>query len=135
MALMMSGMRTFARRGFPARGVKLPMSAVFMNEGEQALVQGPKGDILVSKVDGKLYAVDATCPHLSFSMLHGEIVKGSDGPNLVCPYHDSTFNMKTGKCVQWCEGIPSWFGGSKADISAYKVIASADGGCELETAE
>lgn len=34
-------------------------------EGEREILDGPNGPVLVTKVAGTYYAVDATCPHVT----------------------------------------------------------------------
>mmetsp|Transcript_4952 Transcript_4952/g.11294 ORF Transcript_4952/g.11294 Transcript_4952/m.11294 type:complete len:96 (+) Transcript_4952:100-387(+) len=80
-------------RTMTLRSVKLPPSAVFMNEGERATVDGPDGPIVLTKMGGKVYAVDGICPHMKKSMVDGEIEAGPDGPELKCPFHNSKFCM------------------------------------------
>ena len=52
--------------------------------------------ILLANVDGRICAVDDTCPHeeasLSTGVLKGELVK--------CPLHGSRFNVCTGKALE-----------------------------------
>ncbi|KAL7554482.1 hypothetical protein ACHAWF_018318 [Thalassiosira exigua] len=74
-------------------------------EGEREILDGPNGPILVTRVAGSYYAVDATCPHLSLSMQRGKISAEGDGlPTLICSFHNSCFEMSTGKCTKWVTG-------------------------------
>mmetsp|Transcript_64718 Transcript_64718/g.189373 ORF Transcript_64718/g.189373 Transcript_64718/m.189373 type:complete len:151 (+) Transcript_64718:89-541(+) len=133
-------------RTLPLRGVALPRAAVFMNEGERATVDGPDGPIVLAKVGGKVFAVDGVCPHMNKSMVDGQIEIGPDGPELKCPFHNSKFCMSSGKCTKWVTGIAGaeskfiagkvrGLGGSKRDISAYKIVTAADGSMTLEKKE
>eukprot|EP00969_Alexandrium_andersonii_P215833 9533224-Alexandrium_andersonii.AAC.1 len=72
-----------------------------MNEGERATIDGPDGPIVLTKMGGKVYAVDGCaggcrdgiCPHMKKSMVDGEIEAGPNGPELKCPIHNSKFCM------------------------------------------
>eukprot|EP00420_Gonyaulax_spinifera_P021041 CAMPEP_0197890446 /NCGR_PEP_ID=MMETSP1439-20131203/26669_1 /TAXON_ID=66791 /ORGANISM="Gonyaulax spinifera, Strain CCMP409" /LENGTH=184 /DNA_ID=CAMNT_0043510481 /DNA_START=74 /DNA_END=625 /DNA_ORIENTATION=- len=130
----------------PLRGVPIPAAALTMNEGERAAVEGPDGPIVVAKVGGKMFAVDAICPHMKKSMVDGPIESGPDGPELKCPFHNSKFCMATGKCTKWVTGIAGadtemvagrvrHLGGKKQDVSAYKIVTGANGQIELEKKE
>ena len=76
-----------------------------MSEGEREIIKGPNGPILVTKVAGSFYAVDATCPHLNLPMKKGKISVKDGQPTLTCNFHNSCFEMKTGRCTQWV-GLP-----------------------------
>ena len=114
-------------------------------EGERTIVDGPDGKpIVVAKVAGNFYAVDATCPHLGLPMKKGKIELGADGePELTCNFHNSCFNMKTGTCTKWVTGalgVKSGFvagimnkvGSDKQDVKAYTVVENEDGSLQLE---
>ncbi|CAJ1431800.1 unnamed protein product [Effrenium voratum] len=58
-------------------------------EGDRVVVDGNDGPIVVAKIDGRYYAVDAKCPHLGLPMKKGQIESGPDGPKLTCNFHNS----------------------------------------------
>ena len=64
--------------------------------GDQVLVTrttaGPEGG-------GQVSVVDPYCPHLGANMVAGGVVKGE---SIQCPFHNWSFDLKTGKCT----GIP-----------------------------
>mmetsp|Transcript_15142 Transcript_15142/g.42978 ORF Transcript_15142/g.42978 Transcript_15142/m.42978 type:complete len:179 (+) Transcript_15142:72-608(+) len=124
----------------PPEAIKVPSAP---EEGGRTVVDGPQGPIIVAKVGGEYFAVDGTCPHMKKSMKAGKIEAGPDGPTLTCRLHNSSFNMKSGKCVKWVTGALGFessvvgglvgkLGGEKCDIQAYKVVESEDGGMWLE---
>lgn len=108
-------------------------------EGEREILDGPSGPILVTQVAGSYYAVDATCPHLNLPMKKGKItIEEGKEPTLTCSFHNSCFEMKTGKCTQWVTGalgteneliadIMSNLGSEKKDIVTYHVTKEEDG--------
>jgi nitrite reductase/ring-hydroxylating ferredoxin subunit len=107
-------------------------------EGEREIIDGPIGPILVTKVAGAYYAVDAKCPHLNLPMKKGKISNEGGVPTLTCNFHNSCFEMKSGKCTKWVTGalgneneliggIMSSVGSEKKDIVAYSVSEAEDG--------
>lgn len=100
--------------------------------------------ILVAKVNGIFYALDATCPHMKKSMEKGKIFtdKGPE-PEIRCRIHNTRFNMKTGVCTQWVTGLLGYennmvgglaqkVGGEKQDVQAYRVITNDDGSLTID---
>merc|ERR1719498_560871 len=133
--LSTSAFRLAVRRSAACRGIPLPTSALFMQEGERATIETPDGPVLVAKVGKELVACSAICPHMKKPMSDGDIVQGATGPEIVCPIHNSKFCMKTGKCTKWVTGVAGaeigmvanmarGVGGSKQNIAAYKVVGS-----------
>lgn len=111
-------------------------------EGDRVIVDGDNGPIVVAKIDGKYYAVDAKCPHLGLPMKQGKIESGPDGPTLTCNFHNSEFNMNTGVCTRWVTGalgfendfvagFMSNVGGEKKNVQAYEVVEADDGSLSL----
>ena len=107
-------------------------------EGDRVVVDGTDGPIVVAKIDGKYYAVDAKCPHLGLPMKQGKIENGPDGPTLTCNFHNSEFNMKSGVCTKWVtgalgfqndfiSGVMSNVGSEKQNVQAYEVVEAEDG--------
>ena len=60
------------------------------NEGIVATIKGRQ--IAVFNQGGNYYATDDTCPHQGGSLGQGDI----EGDDVVCPWHDWKFNIKTG---------------------------------------
>ena len=65
--------------------------------------------------DGRLFAVDGTCPHKGGPLADGMLA----GDQVVCPYHAFRFHRETGECDR--PGICS--------ISAYPVEVEGDTIC------
>ncbi|MFT5194041.1 MAG: nitrite reductase/ring-hydroxylating ferredoxin subunit [Cellvibrionaceae bacterium] len=53
------------------------------------------GAVVVTKVDGKLIAFSAKCPHAGGDFREGEIHRG----HAYCPVHQWKFNLVSGRCV------------------------------------
>jgi NADPH-dependent 2,4-dienoyl-CoA reductase/sulfur reductase-like enzyme/nitrite reductase/ring-hydroxylating ferredoxin subunit len=76
-------------------------------EGE--LYEVPVGDdkhVLISRHEGKLYAIGSKCSHYGYPLAKG--VKC--GNEVVCPLHDATFDVKTGKPLRGpgLDAIPTY---------------------------
>ncbi len=46
-------------------------------------------------LDGRVYAINGTCPHKGGPLCEGEL----DSEEIVCPWHSFMFNIKTGICL------------------------------------
>jgi nitrite reductase/ring-hydroxylating ferredoxin subunit len=64
-----------ATRGFPVDGLAVP--------------------VMISNVDGTLYATSSECPHEVVSLLTGD----RDGLIITCPGHGYEFDIATGRCT------------------------------------
>ena len=60
-------------------------------------IEGQK--ILLVKRNGKVYALENTCPHLGGSLGRGTLKANT----VICPLHHWTFDLGTGKAVM---GVP-----------------------------
>jgi nitrite reductase (NADH) small subunit len=49
--------------------------------------------LAVFLVDGRVFAMDNTCPHAGGSLWEGDL----DGQCVICPWHAWTFNLETGQ--------------------------------------
>ena len=107
-------------------------------EGEREILSGPNGPILVTRVAGSLYAVDATCPHLNLPMKKGKVSIEGGKPILTCSFHNSCFELESGKCTKWVTGalgneskflagVMSNLGSEQKDIASYRVSEAEDG--------
>lgn len=53
--------------------------------------------VCVANVHGEVYAVQDRCPHLFAKLSAGEL----RGAHIVCPWHDSEFDMRSGTTKRW----------------------------------
>lgn len=51
----------------------------------------------VANVHGEVFAVADKCPHLFAPLSAGDL----NGAHIVCPWHDSEFDMRTGRTRKW----------------------------------
>jgi 3-phenylpropionate/trans-cinnamate dioxygenase ferredoxin subunit len=57
-------------------------------------------EILLARIEGKIYAVNNKCPHFG-----GDLSRGSlEGTIVTCPRHGSQFNLTDGAVVRWLKG-------------------------------
>ncbi|MHC5938282.1 FAD-dependent oxidoreductase [Nostoc sp.] len=63
-----------------------------LNDGEMRQVSVGETEILLSRIDGKFYAVGAYCSHYKAPLAEGVL----NGHNVVCPWHNAYFDVTTG---------------------------------------
>ena len=72
--------------------VKVGTKADFEDlEGGKLVVAGGQ-NIAIFNLGGSLYAIENTCPHRGGPLAEGMFV----GEDVICPWHGSRFNVKTG---------------------------------------
>lgn len=65
--------------------------------------------VILTRVQGKVFAIENRCPHLGLSMARGKLT----GTALQCPWHGSKFDVCTGKNLDWVNSLvgiplPAW---------------------------
>lgn len=99
-----------------------------IHEGEIFVVKTHHISLLLTRIDGRLYAVENKCPHLGLSMARGSIT----GLTIQCPWHGSRFDICSGKNLDWVNGMaglsmPRWthkliaLGRKPADLRTFSV--------------
>ncbi|MEH2349840.1 MAG: FAD-dependent oxidoreductase [Nostoc sp.] len=63
-----------------------------LNDGEMRQVSVGETEILLSRIDGKFYAVGAHCTHYGAPLADGVL----NGHHVVCPWHNACFDVTTG---------------------------------------
>jgi nitrite reductase/ring-hydroxylating ferredoxin subunit len=53
--------------------------------------------VILCRVDGRLHALDARCPHEGGRILDGPLI---DGRYAICPLHNYTFDPQNGRVVR-----------------------------------
>jgi nitrite reductase/ring-hydroxylating ferredoxin subunit len=89
-------------------------------EGERQVVAAGGRKVLVLNHQGQYYAIDSACPHLKLPMKNGKITE--DGA-IVCPWHRSAFDLRTGAVKAWTPWPPV-MGAMMAKVSTEKAIAT-----------
>jgi nitrite reductase/ring-hydroxylating ferredoxin subunit len=78
------------------------LSQLQQNDRETVVVDGQK--ILLIWHDGQVHAVQSQCPHLKLPLAKGKITEDCA---LVCPFHKSAFDLKTGAVKCWSTWPPA----------------------------
>jgi nitrite reductase/ring-hydroxylating ferredoxin subunit len=88
-------------------------------DGELHSVNAEGKSIVVGLAGGSLCAARNRCPHLGFSLTKGPGgLKYADG-QVVCPWHNSRFDLASGENLDWTPG----FGGRETPRWSHKMIA------------
>ncbi|MGZ8855673.1 MAG: Rieske (2Fe-2S) protein [Nitrososphaeraceae archaeon] len=79
-------------------------------------------DILIGKINGKLFACDNYCPHRGASLSKSGISYNTQ--RIICYLHDFEYNVNTGKLEnipsKWLTQNPEWK--KSNDLVIYKII-------------
>jgi 3-phenylpropionate/trans-cinnamate dioxygenase ferredoxin component len=83
--------------------------------------------ILLARVKGGYYAVDALCPHLEGDLSEGTL----HGTTLTCPMHNSQFDLRDGHVIRWTDltGIRLTFASQQKppkSLKQYPVLVKGD---------
>jgi 3-phenylpropionate/trans-cinnamate dioxygenase ferredoxin subunit len=99
-----------------------------IHEGSMFGVAVAGNPILLSKIGGKIYAMDAVCSHFYGYLPRGELKIGYQ-PNgkrmdnaVVCPVHKAQFEVTTGKVLKNVPGLMKLASHREAtDLRTYEV--------------
>jgi 3-phenylpropionate/trans-cinnamate dioxygenase ferredoxin subunit len=73
--------------------------------------------VIISKLDGKFYAVDAICTHMQGYLPAGKI----ENACITCPVHHAQYDLKSGKMVKNVLGLVKMATGSAVDLKSYEL--------------
>jgi 3-phenylpropionate/trans-cinnamate dioxygenase ferredoxin subunit len=104
------------RKKSPQRQVNVKELA----EGRLATTKHDENEILLAKVDGKIYAIDNACGHLAYPLNEGQL----DGHIVRCLWHGARFDVRTGAVVS--AGIDF------ENLKALEVRVSPDGSLGID---
>ncbi len=65
-----------------------------IEEGKSQIVNAENKEIAIFKIEGKVYAIENTCPHRGGPLAEGYV----EGTEVTCPWHAWAFDLKTGAC-------------------------------------
>jgi nitrite reductase/ring-hydroxylating ferredoxin subunit len=93
--------------------------------------------LVVGLVQGTPYAARNRCPHLGLSLTTGPGGKRFDDGQVVCPWHNSRFDLCTGENLDWAPGfagraMPRWsarliaLGRKPAPLTTYPVVVEGE---------
>lgn len=88
--------------------------------GTRQVVKLQERSLLFLNESGNIYAIDSICPHLKLPLKKGKVT--ADG-SIVCPWHRSEFDLKSGNVKTWCP-FPPVVGNFLGKISAEKTLGT-----------
>lgn len=66
-----------------------------LREEKRKVVNIKNQKIAIFFLEGKVYAINAVCPHKGGPLEEGEL----DDEEVICPWHSFMYNIKTGVCL------------------------------------
>ncbi len=72
-------------------------------DGSRQVVKVGDRNILLLHHQGQLHAINNACPHLKLPLKKGKI---SEDGAIICPWHHSAFDLKTGNVKEWTPWPP-----------------------------
>ena len=85
-----------------------------IRDGEMEGFRAGETDVLVCRVQGRLYALEDLCSHADTTLSDGRL----NGYKVVCPLHGAQFDVRTGEHG----GPPAWCG-----VKAFATTEGPDG--------
>jgi nitrite reductase/ring-hydroxylating ferredoxin subunit len=106
-------------------------------DGELHAVNAGGRSLVVGLVDGAPCAASSRCPHLGLSLAKGPGGKRFADGQVVCPWHNSRFDLRTGENLDWAPGfagraMPRWsarliaMGRKPASLTTYPVVVEGE---------
>jgi nitrite reductase/ring-hydroxylating ferredoxin subunit len=100
-----------------------------VEEGKMFLAQADALQVILTRVEGRAYAVENKCAHLGWSMARGSIT----GSTIQCPWHGSKFDVCSGENLDWVHtfagiAMPHWshgliaLGKQPAPIQTFELV-------------
>src|SRR5919204_3890847 len=80
--------------------------------------------VVLAMVEGKIYAIDATCTHKGGPLNKGKL----EGHNLTCPWHYAVFDVRNGKVSErtvWATDLKSY--PVKVDENSGDILVNPNG--------
>jgi nitrite reductase/ring-hydroxylating ferredoxin subunit len=104
-----------------------------IQEGQLFPVTVENQKIMLTRVGGKIYAVENKCPHLGMPLAKGKVCDGV----VTCPWHGASYNLTNGENVKWVNSVvgiplPQWMhqivsmGKKPQGIKTYQVTEEGD---------
>jgi nitrite reductase/ring-hydroxylating ferredoxin subunit len=80
-----------------------------IQEGQLFPVKVENQKIILTRVEGKIHALENKCPHLGMPLAKGKVCNGV----VTCPWHGASYNLTTGENVKWVDSVvgiplPQW---------------------------
>tara|TARA_Y100000590_G_scaffold458910_1_gene614648 strand:+ start:429 stop:1727 length:1299 start_codon:yes stop_codon:yes gene_type:complete len=71
-----------------------------LSNGSKQVFDIEDTSILLINYNDNVHAIENNCPHMNMPLEMGQL---SEGANILCPYHDSEFCVKSGKVIKWVQ--------------------------------
>ncbi len=72
-------------------------------EGERKVVKIGEHAVLLIHHEGRIYATASACPHMRLPLKGAKVEDGT----IVCPWHHSAFDLRTGDVKDWSPWPPA----------------------------
>jgi nitrite reductase/ring-hydroxylating ferredoxin subunit len=106
-------------------------------DGNLHAVKAAGTSIVVGIAGGSLCAARNRCPHLGFSLTKGPGGLSYADGQVVCPWHNSRFDLASGDNLDWTPGfagrdMPPWsrrmiaLGKKPSPLTTYNVVVEGD---------
>ncbi|HAT8178155.1 TPA: Rieske 2Fe-2S domain-containing protein [Legionella pneumophila] len=79
----------------------IELAKLQQNNREVTIIDGQK--ILIIWHDNQVHAIQSQCPHLKLPLAKGKITESC---SIICPFHKSEFDLKTGEAKCWSPWPP-----------------------------
>ena len=99
-----------------------------LQDGIMIKVQPNGKQIVLSMVEGKIYAIDNVCSHREGPLNEGEL----NGHNLKCPWHYAVFDVRNGRVSDrtvWATNLNSY--PVKVNEANGDILINSDGGTKV----
>ena len=99
-----------------------------LGEGDMLKVEANGKQIVLSMVEGKVYAIDEICTHEGGPLDEGEL----NGYDLKCPWHYAVFDVRNGRvsdATVWATNLNSYT--VKIDETNGDILVNPDGGTKV----
>ena len=74
-----------------------------LTEGERRVVKLGERSVLLIHHQGQVYALASACPHMRLPLKGGKVEEGT----ITCPWHHSSFDLRTGDVKAWSPWPPA----------------------------
>jgi nitrite reductase/ring-hydroxylating ferredoxin subunit len=103
-----------------------------LEDGKGLCVKAGDVKLVLVRTEGAVHAIENRCPHLGLPLGRGRV----EGEEIVCPFHGSRFNVRTGENTDWVGSvagmkIPDWssallsFGKKPQPVRTFPVSVDA----------
>ncbi|MDF0679863.1 MAG: Rieske 2Fe-2S domain-containing protein [Candidatus Nitrosocosmicus sp.] len=95
---------------------KIPLNKGELQEGKLNKIDVNEYSIVLTMINGKIYAMDTVCSHEGGPLEEGTL----EGYNLICPWHQGIFDIRNAKASPNTDWV--------TDLNSYKVTVDDNNG-------